>query len=158
MDDLRVIVRIIERVTKLTRPGSDLIRLKNLLLFLSSQVRKSFAVDILHRNAAGTLVVYEVVNPNDMRMSQFEAALRLTLELIKHSTILNHQVGDKFQRDITPQFFVACQPDTSHPASPEDLDERVAAKDLLPAGKLTRRRVCDIARALVSHLDRVLHY
>ena len=39
MDDLRVIVRIIERVTKLTRPASDLIRLKDFLLFLSPQVR-----------------------------------------------------------------------------------------------------------------------
>src|SRR6266576_3447750 len=39
MDDLRVIVRVIERVTKLTRPGSDLIRLEDFLLLLSSQVR-----------------------------------------------------------------------------------------------------------------------
>src|SRR5258708_575550 len=104
MDDLRVIMRIIERVTKLTRPASNLIRLKNLLLFLSAQVRKSFAVDILHRNAGGAFVVYEVVNPNDMRMRQFEAALCLTLELIKHRTISNHQVGKKFQRDIALQF------------------------------------------------------
>src|SRR5260370_7384939 len=100
MDDLRVIVRIIERVTKLTRPGSDLIRLKNLLLFLSSQVRKSFAVDILHRNAAGTLVVYEVVNPNDMRMRQFGAALRLTLELTNHSPTCTHQPRTHFHPNI----------------------------------------------------------
>src|SRR6266513_2453457 len=39
MDDLRVMVRIIERVTKLTDPDSDLIRLKDFLLLLSSQVR-----------------------------------------------------------------------------------------------------------------------
>ena len=99
--------------------------------------------------------MHEVVNPNDMRMSQFEAALCLTLELIKHGMILNHQIGKKFQRDIALQFFIACQPDNSHSASPENLDQRVAAKDFLSAGELTRRRVCDIARALVSHLDRV---
>src|SRR6266481_2706241 len=99
--------------------------------------------------------MHEVVNPNDMRMSQFEAALCLMLELIKHRTILNHQVGNKFQRDIALQFFIACQPDNSHSASPEDLDQRVAAKDFLSAGELTRRRTCDIAQAFVSHLDRV---
>src|SRR6266700_6819432 len=90
-----------------------------------------------------------------MRMSQFEAALCLTLELIKHRTIMNHQVGKKFQGDIALQFFISCQPDNSHSASAEDLDQGVAAKDFLPAGELTRRRRCDTARALVSHLDRV---
>src|SRR6266481_7576673 len=90
-----------------------------------------------------------------MRMSQFEAALCLMLELIEHSTILNHQVGNKFQRDIALQFFIACQPDNSHSASPEHLDQRVAAKDFLSAGELTRRRACEAACAFVSHLDRV---
>src|SRR6266496_2932774 len=88
-------------------------------------------------------------------MSQFEAALCLTLELIKHRPILNHQVGNKFQRDIALQFFIAGQPDNSHPASPEHLDKRVAAKGFLSAGELTRRRACDVACAFVSHLDRV---
>src|SRR4029453_16985461 len=90
-----------------------------------------------------------------MRMSQFEAALCLTLELIKHRMVLNHQVGNKFQRDIALQFFIACQPDNSHSTSPEHLDQRVAAKDSLSACKLTRRRACDAACAFVSHLDRV---
>src|SRR5438093_13078970 len=90
-----------------------------------------------------------------MRMSQFEAALCLTLELIKNRVILNHQVGNKFQRDLSLQFFIAGQPDNSHPTSPEDLDQRVAAKDSLSAGELTRRRACDIACAFVSHLDSV---
>src|SRR6266446_8997947 len=88
-------------------------------------------------------------------MSQFETAFCLTLELVKHRTILNHQVRKKFQRDIALQFFIACQPDNSHSASPEDLDQRVAAKDSLSVGELTRRRACDAACAFVSHLDRV---
>src|SRR5947207_2639541 len=90
-----------------------------------------------------------------MRMSQFEAALCLTLELIKHRTILNHQVGNKFQGDIALEFFIACQPDNSHSASPEDLDQRVAAKDFLSAGELTRRRACDAARLLISHIEKI---
>src|SRR5712691_2727255 len=69
--------------------------------------------------------------------------------------ISDHQVGKKFQRDIALQFFIACEPDNSHSASPEDLDQRVAAKNSLSAGELTRRRRCDIARALVSHLGNI---
>ena len=97
----------------------------------------------------------EVVDPNDMRMSQLEAALCLSIEMIKHRMILNHQVRKKFQRDFALQFFVACEPYNSHSASPEHLDQRVAAKDFLSTGELTRRRRCDIAGAVVSHLDSV---
>jgi hypothetical protein len=99
--------------------------------------------------------VYEVVNPNDMRMSQFETAFCLSLELIKHRMISNHQVGKKFQRDIAFQFFIARQPDNSHSASSEDLDQRVAAKDFLSAGELARCHRCDTTRALVSHLGNI---
>src|SRR6266516_1035662 len=88
-------------------------------------------------------------------MSQFEAALRLPLELIKQRTIVNHQVGKKFQRDIALQFFVTCKPDDSHSASPEDLDQRVASKDFLSAGKLTRSRAYDLASAFVTHFEQV---
>src|SRR6266487_7130882 len=132
------IVRIVERVTKLSHPGGNLIRFKGLSFFLGAQVRKGFAVDVFHRNAAGAFVVYEVVNPNDMRMSQFETALCLTPELIKQRTILNHQVGKKFQRDIALQFFVARKPDNSHPTSADDLDQRVATTDLLSTGSIQR--------------------
>ena len=64
----------------------------------------------------------EIVNPNNVRMSQFEAALCFTPELIKHRTIVNHQIGKEFQRDIALQLFIARQPDNSHSASSEDLD------------------------------------
>src|SRR4029450_6621606 len=90
-----------------------------------------------------------------MRMSQFEAALCLTLELIKHRMISNHQVGKKFQRDFALQFFVACEPYNPHSASPEDLDQRVAAKDLLSAAELMRRRFRDAARLLISHIEKI---
>src|SRR5438034_8453271 len=90
-----------------------------------------------------------------MGMSQFEAALCLTLELIKHRTLLNHQVGNKFQRNIALQFFIACQPDNSHSASPKDLDQREAAKNSLSTGELTRRRFRDAARLLISHIEKI---
>src|SRR5204863_8730873 len=95
------------------------------------------------------------MNPNDMGMSQFEAALCLTLQLIKHRTILNHQVGDKFQRNIPLQSFVACQPDNSHSAARYDLDHRVAAKATSPAGEPMRPPASPIPRASAAHADRL---
>src|SRR5450759_4274168 len=100
-------------------------------------------MDILHRNTTGAFVVYEVVNANDVRMSQFQAALCLAPELIKRCTILNHGVGKKFQRDVALQFFVARQPDNSHSPSTEHFDQLVTAKNFLSAGKLTRCRAYD---------------
>jgi hypothetical protein len=83
--------------------------------------------------------MHEVMYADDMRMRQFEAALCLALELMKRRTILNHEVGKKFQRDIALQFFIPRQPDYSHSASPEDLDQRVAVKHDLAAGSVERR-------------------
>ena len=97
--------------------------------------------------------MHEVMYADDMRMGQFEAASCLTSELIKHCTILNHEVGKKFQRDIALQFFIPRQPDYSHSASPEDLDQRVTAKNFLSAGKLTRCRAYDLACAFVTHFE-----
>src|SRR6266404_5252827 len=114
-------------------------------------------MDILHRNAAGAFVMHEVMYPNDVRMRQFETALCLASELVKHRMIVNHQVGKKFQRDIAFQFFVACKPHYSHSASPEDLDQRVASKNFLSAGKVTRSRAHDIACAFVTHFERSIH-
>src|SRR5438552_878854 len=99
--------------------------------------------------------MHEVVYPNDVRMCQFEATFCLAPELVERGTIVNHQVGKKFERDIALQFFVACKPDYSHSASPEDLDQRVTAKGLLSAGELTRSRAHDIACAFVTHFDEV---
>ncbi len=48
--------------------------------------------------------MHEVMYPDDVRMRQFETALCLSLELIKQRTIVNHQVGKKFQRDIAKLF------------------------------------------------------
>ncbi len=95
--------------------------------------------------------MHEVMYPHDVRMGQFEATLCLALELIKRRTILNHEIGKKFQRDIALQPFIVRQPNNSHSASPEDPDQCVAAKDFLSARELTRRRRCDIACAFITH-------
>src|SRR5215469_2978800 len=60
-------------------------------------------------------------------------------KLIQQRTILDHQVGKKFQRDIALQFFVARQPHNPHSASAEHLDQCIAAKHDLPVGSIERR-------------------
>src|SRR5215469_8609627 len=95
--------------------------------------------------------MHEVVNPDDVRMSQFEAALCLALQLTQGDRIANNQIREKLKGDLALQFFVARQPDNPHPAAAQNLDQRVAPEQLLTAGKLTQRRVRDIAGALVSH-------
>ena len=95
--------------------------------------------------------MYEVVDPNDMWMRQFEASLCLMLELIQQRAILDHQVGKEFQRDIALQLFIVRQPDNPHSASAKNFDQSVTAKDFLSADKLSRGRCCDTARRLVSH-------
>ena len=97
--------------------------------------------------------MHEIMYPDDVAMSQVEATFCLAPELVKRRTILDHQIGKKFQRDIALQFFVPCKPDNPHPTSSEDLDHSVAAKNFLSAGKLTRSRVYDIACALVTHFE-----
>src|SRR5439155_2018588 len=47
------------------------------------------------------------------------------------------------------------EPDNPHPASSEDLHQRIAAKDLLSTAELTRCHRCDTARVLVRHLDKI---
>ena len=81
----------------------------------------------------------EVVNSNDVRMRQFQGPLRLMFKLIQQCTILDHQVGKEFQRDIAFEFFMARQPHNAHPASAKHLDQLVAAKHHLSAGGIQRR-------------------
>src|SRR5207244_9165084 len=119
-------------------PAGDLMRFKDLLLFLGAQAGKRFPINVFHGNAAGAFVVYKIVNPDDMRMSQFQAALRLMFKLIQQRTILDHKVGEEFQRDIALQFFVVRQPHNSHSAPAKYLDQLVTVKDLLSAGSTQR--------------------
>ena len=99
--------------------------------------------------------MYEVVYPHDVRMCQFEATLCLAPELVERCTIVNHQVGKKFERDIALQFFVARQPHNSHSTSLKDFDEGVTAKNFFSVSKLMQCRCCDAARALASHLGNI---
>src|SRR5947199_8973912 len=99
--------------------------------------------------------MHEVVYPHDMRMCQFEAAFGLAPKLVECCTIVNHQVGKKFQRDIALQLFVARQPNNSHSASYEDLAQGVTPKNYLSPAKLTRSCAYDIPCQLVTHLAQV---
>src|SRR5436305_9680170 len=85
--------------------------------------------------------MHEVVNPNDMWMSQLERAPGLPLQIVESRAILQHQVRQKLQRNLALQLFIARQPDNAHPPAPKDFDQRVTAEKLLPGPILTQRRL-----------------
>src|SRR6266478_8882937 len=122
MNDARPIMRVLKCIANLARPSAQFGWLENLVWLVTPQTGQCLAVDKLHRNTARPFVVHKVVNPNDMGMSQLEAVFGLVLELVKDGPILNHQIRQKLQRDLTFQLFIARQPDDSHSAAPENLN------------------------------------
>src|SRR5437773_10160143 len=82
MNNPRAIVRVIERITKLSDPDRQLVRPKDFLFLSATQTGEGLAIHILHGNAAGSLVMHEVVNSNDVWMSQFQRAPGLALQIV----------------------------------------------------------------------------
>ena len=97
--------------------------------------------------------MHKIVNPDDVRMRQFQATFCLTLELIQQRTILDHQIGKKFQRDMALQFFVARQPHNPHSASAQHLYQLEAAKHRLSAGSVERRIEKATRAASLRHVN-----
>ena len=98
----------------------------------------------------------EVVNPNDMQVSQLERAPGLALQVIQRRRIGQHQVRQKLQRDLPLQLFIARQPDNAHSAAPKNPNECVAAEEFLSADKLALRHVRGTAGSLAAHPARIL--
>src|SRR5438128_714421 len=100
MDDMRVVVRVVERIAELAHPIGQFGRLKDLSLLVAPQTRKRVAIDVFHRYAARAFVVHKIVNAHDVFVGEFQATSRLALEIAQHRCIVNDQVGQKFERDI----------------------------------------------------------
>ena len=56
------------------------------------------------------------------------------------------------------QFFIARQPDDSHSALSENLDQHVATENFLTSCILTQSRIDDSARVMISHARNVNNY
>ena len=69
---------------------------------------------------------------------------------------MHDNVGQKLERDLALQLFIARHPDNPHPASAQNLNERVAAEKSLSADKLTLRHVRRVAGSLVAHPARIM--
>ena len=89
MNDVGMIVRVIERVTKLTRPFTQFFGLEDFARLIRAQIRKRVAVNIFHRDAARRLIVYEIVNADDVLVRELKAAPRLVFKLAEHRTVVN---------------------------------------------------------------------
>ena len=92
MDDVRVVVRVVERIAELAHPIGQFGRLKDLSLLVAAQIRKGVAIDVFHRNAARAFVVHKVVNAHDVLVGQFQTTLCLALEIAQHRSVVNDQV------------------------------------------------------------------
>src|SRR2546430_13150252 len=98
----------------------------------------------------------EVVNPNDMQVSQLERVPRLALQVIQRRRIGQHQVREKLERNLAFQLFIARQPDNAHSAAAKNLYQGVTAEKFLPAPILAQCRFRNLTRALLSHMPNVV--
>src|SRR5437588_11198860 len=69
---------------------------------------------------------------------------------------MHDYVGKKLQGDFTLQFLIPRQAHNAHPASPENLDQRVAAEEFLPADILAQRRIQSGAGHVITHLTSLM--
>ena len=117
MNDTGVVMRVIEGVTELARPFRQLVRLEDLVRLVRAQIRKRIAVDVFHRDATRLVAVHEIVNPDDVLVSEIEAAARLALHVAEHRAIVHDQLRQEFEGDVAFQFFIARQPHDAHAAA-----------------------------------------
>ena len=151
MNDARVVVRVIERVAELAGPFVQLVRFKNLVRLVRAQIGKRVAIDVFHRDAARLIAVHEVVNADDVLVRQVEAAPRLALHVPQDRAIVDDQLGKKLERDIAFELIIVRQPDDTHPAAAERLDQSVAVEDFLPVGKVSRSRIQAVPGSPAAH-------
>ncbi len=83
-------------------------------------------------------------------MRQLKAPASFPLQFVQKRAVEHNDVRQEFERHLALQFFVPRQPDDSHPATSQDLIQRVAIKDLLTPRVIPRGYV--EPEALVSHV------
>ena len=77
----------------------------------------------------------EVVNADDVRMRQFEAAARLGFQPLDFVMIRDEMGREKFQRDGLFQHAIMRQPHHAHAAFPQRAGEVIATKHALASGE-----------------------
>jgi hypothetical protein len=92
------------------------------------------AVDERHRDERLGLVLTDVVDGDDVRMSEPSERLRFTLQSLRRSSAVQH-----LDREIALQLGIVCLVDHAHPAGTEPLADEVAP-DLLATGRRPEHR------------------
>ncbi len=124
-------MRVSEGLAGLRQPWPQLFDVNDPLRPLNLQARERLAIDVLHRDRGRLAVLHEIVNADDVGVSQVEAPARLALHLILCLGIKAHFVRQEFQRDVPVQPFVMGQPDDPHAAPPQNAQELIAIEYLL---------------------------
>ena len=114
-------VRIIQPGAQAAQPRLDLLRLEGPRAVIDPQPRERRPVHILHGNGSGVLVFQKIINANDIRMGQLQAAAGLPLEIIPRGRVHEQDFGEKLKRHGPVQLFILRQPDHTHPPTAEQL-------------------------------------
>ena len=99
---------------------------------LDAQRGQRLAVDVLHRDGRGLLVLHEIVDADDARVGELEAAARLALEVVERGGIEVDRVGQELERHLALEPLVLRQPDDAHAAAAQDAPQDIAAENALP--------------------------
>jgi len=67
-------------------------------------------------------------------------------------TVVHHSLREEFEGYVALQFFIARQPDNSHPALAQNPYHRVAAENFLTTGKLPLSGLHCGAGGIIAHL------
>ena len=139
MNNSRLVMRVIERITKLCRPAGNLFGLENFLLLLGPEIGQGIPIYVLHRDAGGCLVEHEVVNTNNILVGELETALGLALQLAQQRTIVDNGIADYY----TPTII----------ASPKEIQQK---SDLLTRFMKATAQGYDYARTHVAASAQIL--
>ena len=102
--------------------------LKHFIGAIRAHIRQGISVNVFHRDTGGLLVVNEVVDADDILVSELEAAFGFAFQLIHHRAIEKEQLRKKFEGHISLQNVIACQPNDAHSTTAQDSLERIAIK------------------------------
>src|SRR5437868_12341564 len=128
-----------KRVTQGGEPGSKFGGVETLQWSLHPRIRESCAIDILHPDRRRLFILNEVKNTDDIWMGQQQALAGFPFQVFAGGWIKTNRLRQQFERDKSLKPIVACQPNNSHSAAPQNFLEGKTLEKLRPTDYTARR-------------------
>ena len=141
MDDAGLAVCVLQALADRPDPAAHFLDLEDTPGLLDAQFGQRFAVHEFHRNGGRLLVLDEVINADDVRMREVQAALGLALEFVERRGVEEDIVRKKLEGHVAVQLFIVREPDDPHAAATEDSPQIVAPEDPLTRIQPANRHV-----------------